>query len=231
MFFLKNMIVFPFTQKKTFRNGVFGKIIEDLGNEIRYIEVVKKKGHSFLDDTETIKEYLNHIPKDRKEIGTGPEMFEQLFDNVYFYQWDIIEPLVKNRVRYILNESGGGYTNSGFSRIVCGLEGEPLKPLFIKRKGHLANNEHCYFGLWEGKEVIMILTEHIKKKFDIQILLGKGDRKDLIFHEIWSGRKIPMDKIEDVIPSYLDIYREAIRSSVKKSLHYHCREPYYILTD
>jgi len=40
-------------------------------------------------------------------------------------------------------EEGGGYTNTGSAIIIAGSAGEPLRPFYIRRRGHLANGQHA----------------------------------------------------------------------------------------
>lgn len=51
-------------------------------------------------------------------------------------------------------ESGGGYTNTGGATIITGPAGEPLRPYYIKRRGHLACGNHALVPLRPGFFVV-----------------------------------------------------------------------------
>src|SRR5690554_6093161 len=64
-------------------------------------------------------------------------------------------------------EKGGGYTNTGEAIIVASQSGNPKKPIYIRRRGHLANSEHALFILELGDYIIE--ANHRRKKFNIEI--------------------------------------------------------------
>src|SRR5690554_4804549 len=47
-------------------------------------------------------------------------------------------------------ECGGGYTNTGEAIIIASQSGGPKKPIYIRRRGHLANDNHALFILELG---------------------------------------------------------------------------------
>lgn len=65
-------------------------------------------------------------------------------------------------------EQGGGYTNTGEAQIVCDSQGNPKKPVYIRRAGQLANREHALFIIESGD--IIIRANHHREDFNIEIL-------------------------------------------------------------
>src|SRR5690554_2482228 len=51
-------------------------------------------------------------------------------------------------------ECGGGYTNTGEAIIVASQSGGPKRPIYLRRRGHLANDNHALFVLELGDYII-----------------------------------------------------------------------------
>ena len=51
-------------------------------------------------------------------------------------------------------ERGGGMTNTGGATIICGPQGRPKRPVYIRRAGHLACDDHALFVVRPGDHVI-----------------------------------------------------------------------------
>ena len=106
-------------------------------------------------------------------------------------------------------ESGGGMTNTGTARIVCGSDGEKLEPIYIRKRGQLSCGTHALFLLKNGMHVIHV--DRHNDEYEMKI----GKYHDGIFTEL-----------ESDIPTYLS---EAIKVAREKTRHYHCRNAYYLL--
>src|SRR5690606_21539822 len=69
-------------------------------------------------------------------------------------------------------EQGGGYTNTGEAIVIASQNGSPKKPVYIRRRGHLANSEHALFVLELGDYIIE--AKHHRRKFNIEIYKIRG---------------------------------------------------------
>lgn len=124
-------------------------------------------------------------------------------------------------------ESGGGYSNTGDSNIICGIDGASLKPVFVKTKGHLACGEHAMFLFYPGQPWVEI--EVSRWRSDYNVLINKYVLKndgEIEKETIWK-----IENVNDVInelPTRLKKFEEAIKVAIEKSNCYHCRLPHYI---
>ena len=64
-------------------------------------------------------------------------------------------------------EAGGGYTNTGEATIIASPSGAPKKPVYVCRRGHLANREHALFIIEKGDYIIK--CNHHRRDFNIYI--------------------------------------------------------------
>lgn len=113
-------------------------------------------------------------------------------------------------------ESGGGKTNTGFSQIICTPDGKPMKPRYIRKSGHLANQSHAMF---ECSEAVLITST---KNGTISITYGKVYFNTGEFHTeiLWSGPK-------EWLPESFQKYEKAVEAAYKKANCYHCRHVHY----
>lgn len=177
----------------------------------RKIKMNVRKGHSFI----AVEKNGEKILYD--EEG-APWYVGLCVSNIY-------EPY---KVRYIIWECGGGYTNTGESQVICGVDGSPLKPLFIRRRGHLACLDHAAFAVWEGQKVVVIRTDHHRGQFNVRLDELTAHRENVEFEELWEGEDFYIDEIDEVLPNKFSKYKTAIKAAMEKALCYHCREPHYI---
>lgn len=117
-------------------------------------------------------------------------------------------------------ESGGGMTNTGSSQIIANPDGSPKKPVYINRRGHLANGEHALFIISKGD--IVIQTDHHRRDFEIFIMkitsIGDETAEADIIHHFSFG------EWNEEAPTYL---KTAIEAAQEKATCYHCRSPHY----
>jgi len=66
-------------------------------------------------------------------------------------------------------ECGGGASNTGDSQIVTGADGQPLTPVYVRRRGHLACEQHALFLVREG--FFKINADHHRGDFELQIYI------------------------------------------------------------
>ena len=123
-------------------------------------------------------------------------------------------------------ESGGGYTNTGEALIVADAQGKPKKPIYVRRRGHLANAAHALFVVEKGD--IIVDCNHHREDFEggvykiVDFLEEDGYEyavlERLHYHSKGEWDTEPLEK-----------YQDAIDASAEKATCYHCREPHYIL--
>lgn len=178
-----------------------------------------RRGHSFvnIDDLEdVIIRIVENIPDDVR---------------IAVYDTFVYVPL-EGKVRYILWEAGGGYTNTGDAQIIASITGEPLKPLFIRRRGHLAGAEHAAFGIWEGQKVMKVNASHHRGDFSIEVYELMATKEKLKEKLLWEIDHVyDIDEVKEQIPTRYEKYLDAIDVAMEKAMDYHCRVPYYIKTE
>jgi len=126
-------------------------------------------------------------------------------------------------------EYGGGKTNTGYARIIANGDGSPKKPVYIRRRGPLANEDHALFIISPGDLVIQ--ASHHREDFAIQILRIAGIRQDSEDGDIAILEQIylyDMGEWDVDPPEYL---LPAIEAAREKATCYHCRKPHYIATE
>jgi hypothetical protein len=125
-------------------------------------------------------------------------------------------------------EMGGGYTNTGEAQIVAGPQGEKLKPIFIKTKGHRANGQHALFVVQPGYYVVIVgYWNKQDPPYNVTVYQIKQ------FIEFAENPDYPEDKkllaLSSRVVSPPDFLQSAIEAAVGKARCYHCREPHYAL--
>lgn len=124
-------------------------------------------------------------------------------------------------------EAGGGYSNSGHATIVAGRNGEALKPIYVRRRGHLAGGEHALFVAKPGFHNVE--ARHHRRDFWITVWRIEGIRRtDDGGHEADLTLVAEFDQGE-WIPSPQDYLNAAIEAARQKATCYHCRSPHYIM--
>jgi len=134
--------------------------------------------------------------------------------------------------RLILWESGGGHCNTGFAQIICGLKGQKLIPIYIRRRGSLACSRHAKFVMYPRQKLVVIYANHHRRDFNVTIDEIFFTESFLVEVErLWWGDELDKANIEDQIPTKLDRYLDAVKAAMNKATCYHCREPHYILDE
>lgn len=120
-------------------------------------------------------------------------------------------------------EKGGGMSNTGYAQIIAGPNGQPKKPVYIRRRGSLANGDHALFIVAPGD--IIVQASHHRKDFDIGVYrIVKIDLEERVaFIDMlisfgmgeWDGDPAP--------------FQAAIDAAMEKATCYHCRSPHYIV--
>ncbi len=123
-------------------------------------------------------------------------------------------------------EYGGGKTNTGYARIIANGDGSPKKPVYIRRRGPLANEDHALFIIAPGD--IIVQASHHREDFAIHVLRIAGIREEentAILEQIY---EYDMGEWDVEPPKYL---LPAIEAAKEKAVCYHCRSPHYIKTE
>lgn len=96
-------------------------------------------------------------------------------------------------------ECGGGYTNTGEATIIASQSGTPKKPVYIRRRGHLANDNHALFILELGDYIIE--AKHHRKNFKVEIykVIGFESRNRSYFS---TGDTLAKMKLGEFIKKY-----------------------------
>jgi len=118
-------------------------------------------------------------------------------------------------------ESGGGMSNTGFATIVTGRRGEALKPIYIRRRGHLACSNHALFVVKLGFYVVE--ADHHRGNFNIRVKRIMRIEEDEAAIELVA--EFSDGEWDSPPPMELSF---AIAVAKEKALCYHCREPHFI---
>ena len=121
-------------------------------------------------------------------------------------------------------EGGGGYSNTGSARVVAREDGGRPRAIYIRRRGHLACDDHALVVLRKGMYILD--ADHHREDYETTLyrvisIPGQGDRAEVkIVATYRQGEWLP-----EWPPPELD---EAIKAVVAKANCYHCREPHWV---
>jgi len=135
-------------------------------------------------------------------------------------------------VRLRLSEGGGGYTSSGESRIVCGIDGRRLLPSEV---GHQSNQVHAVFHV--PHNAILITYEQSGNKGDGYVMYVSLDANQplhigLVQKVLWHFNDQGVLKAyEHNLPYRFrwERMRDAVEAAKQKARVYHCRSACYTL--
>ena len=141
-------------------------------------------------------------------------------------------------------EAGGGFTNTGEATIIASPSGGPKKPVYVRRRGHLANGQHALIPVAVGDYVICAnhhrddfeifvyrITKILKEEASIEKIAeffnGEWDNKDIerVFAAWGAG---DLESVNDIDDETYNLCR-AILAAEEKATCYHCREPHFIV--
>ena len=123
-------------------------------------------------------------------------------------------------------ERGGGFRNTGNATIIADREGQPKKAVYIRRRGHLANENHALFILGIGDHIVF--ADHHREDFTIvvyQVIDFKTDSEDNIYATAVKKRFFDRGEWDEELPAHLEA---AVEAAMEKATCYHCREPHFI---
>ena len=124
-------------------------------------------------------------------------------------------------------EKGGSCRNTGEAYIVANRDGKAKRAVYVRRRGHLANEHHALVVIERGDYVIV--ADHHREDFTIAVWqvmdIVEKDNGALVAPCI---QKYFFDRGEwiDEPPAELET---AIDAAVQKALCYHCREPHHVI--
>jgi len=120
-----------------------------------------------------------------------------------------------------ITESGGGMTNTGYCTVVCGKNGEALKPLFVPR-GY-SNGDHAIFVAQPGMCLVNASRDRGGETVTVERIKAIGTNDD------------PDELITEVIYEYENgdgnipaKFQPPVDAALGKAYCYHCREPHFI---
>ena len=127
-------------------------------------------------------------------------------------------------------ECGGGCSNTGEVYIVAGSNFEPLRPVYIRRRGHLSNNDHALFIVKEGYHIIF--CNHHRRDMNIVIykiekIIEENEQLTAICSVI---NKFDCGEWDNPVINDNN-FEAAITAAKEKAVCYHCREVHYALKD
>ena len=125
-------------------------------------------------------------------------------------------------------EAGGGYTNTGWARVIADKDGYPKSPVYIRRRGELAGGDHALIIIQPGDYIIE--ADHHRKDFEIEVLRVEKiptDPEDPGYREATVETVATFDQGEwfPTPPSSLNRAIEAVKA---KATDYHCRHPIFV---
>lgn len=123
-------------------------------------------------------------------------------------------------------EEGGGWTNTGYAVIITDKNGDKKKPIYVKRRGHLACEKHALVPIRKGD--YFIRAHHHRKDFNIVVKKIKKIQIQDDTAEVEEVAEYSMGEWSTRLPEHL---KSAVEAAKAKALHYHCRTPYYIKCD
>ena len=118
-------------------------------------------------------------------------------------------------------ESGGGYTSRGDVVLVGGINGERLRPLYIRTRGSLACKDHALFVIQKDYTVVRC----DRHRSDYRIWVGRIVGWDDVYAQIRVDAEYDQGEWdhEPTEPAMI----EMVEIAKKKSGIYHCRTPMY----
>lgn len=119
-----------------------------------------------------------------------------------------------------ITECGGGMTNTGDSRIICGTRGERIVPLFVP-KGY-SNGDHAIFVAKPGMHIIT--ASHDRSGETIRAWRMGEIVKEGEYEYVSCALVGEAENGDSVIPDYLI---EAAAAANDKAHDYHCRRAWY----
>lgn len=124
-------------------------------------------------------------------------------------------------------ESGGGATNTGGCRIIAGKNGEPRRPIYVRRSGSLACSEHALIVVEVG--FYIVVADHHRQDFAVNVKKIVGISKSADGHHQAEVELVnEFSRGEWNVPLAAEL-EAAVSAAYQKAVCYHCREPHFVL--
>ena len=124
-------------------------------------------------------------------------------------------------------ECGGGYSNTGRVTLWADVDGSPPRAIYIRRRGHLACENHALIPIKEG--MYRIYAYHHREDFKITIdkvvRLEYDKERELWWAEMERIATFDLGEWDNEPSGNL---LNAVEVAKRKATVYHCREAYYI---
>ncbi len=103
-------------------------------------------------------------------------------------------------------------------------DGRPKRPVYIKRRGHLALGKHALFALRPGDHVVK--AYHHRGDWHIEVyrvtkIVEEGER---VYADLETVAEYDLGEWVPPLPPHLEA---PVRAAMEKARHYHCREAHY----
>ncbi|TAL49738.1 hypothetical protein EPN81_04895 [Patescibacteria group bacterium] len=128
-------------------------------------------------------------------------------------------------------ESGGGMTSGGSATIITGRNGEPRRPIYMPRGGHLACGNHALIGVDKGFHVVTASVRRGERESATIRRIVATSVKDV------NGEKFEATAEVEVLNTFSrgewdkpidEKLAPAVEAAFRKSGSYHCRSAYFI---
>jgi len=120
-------------------------------------------------------------------------------------------------------ERGGGMTNTGSVQLIADHLGNPKYPIYIKRRGQRACNNHALFVI--NKNDIVLQANH--HRGDIVIKIYK-------ISQIFTDGKAELTSVNEYSQGeweHNNTYEQLVKVSRQKIKIYHCKYPMFYIKD
>lgn len=130
-------------------------------------------------------------------------------------------------------ESGGGMTSGGSATVVTGRQGEALRPVYIRRGGHLACGDHALICVHEGYYFVRAGVARGTRSSASVWRIASTSVKDI------DGERWEASANVELVNAFskgewdrpLDPkFEKAVEAAFRKAACYHCRSAFYIDT-
>jgi hypothetical protein len=123
-------------------------------------------------------------------------------------------------------EAGGGYSNTGEAIIIASPTGEKKTPVYVRRRGSLANSVHALFIVQQGD--VVVEADHHRRDFNIKVYrIQKFLEKDQeIYAVLEQITEFSQGEWSKPLPPELE---DAVQAAMEKATCYHCRKPHYAI--
>lgn len=120
-----------------------------------------------------------------------------------------------------ITENGGGMTNTGYCTVICGANGEALKPLFVPR-GY-SNGDHAIFIARPGMHLVDASCDRGGESVTVERINAIGTENDP--DELVTETIYEYENGDGNIPAK---FQSVVNAALEKANCYHCRESHYI---